>query len=153
MGTIDNLDRKILSIITRNARIASKDVAQVCGVSRAAVHQRIQRMIDVGVITGSCYTVAPEVLGYNLCAYVGIRLVRAAAYRDAVAQIEQIPEVVECHVATGRYSLLVKLYAHDNDRLKEIVVDHLNAIEGVVETETLLSLEKSFLRNVSVKVE
>ncbi|HBC22039.1 MAG TPA: transcriptional regulator, partial [Porphyromonadaceae bacterium] len=64
---IDKLDRKILNIITKNARIASKDVAAVCGVSRAAIHQRIQRLIEMKVITGSGYTVNPKRLGYNTC--------------------------------------------------------------------------------------
>ena len=57
MEKIDNLDKKILEIVMNNARIPSKDVASVCGVSRAAVHQRIQRLIDDGVIIGSGYNV------------------------------------------------------------------------------------------------
>ena len=65
MDKIDNLDRKILDIVMNNARIPSKDVAQVCGVSRAAVHQRIQRLIDDGVITGSGYKVNTKLLGYS----------------------------------------------------------------------------------------
>ena len=63
MEKIDNLDKKILEIIMKNARIPSKDVAVECGVSRAAIHQRIQRMIDMKVITGSGYHVNAKVLG------------------------------------------------------------------------------------------
>ena len=74
MEKIDNLDRKILEIVMRNARIPSKDVAVVCGVSRAAIHQRIQRMIDLKVITGSGYHVNPKVLGYTTCTYIGVKL-------------------------------------------------------------------------------
>ena len=64
MEKVDNLDRKILNIIMNNARTPSKDVAIVCGVSRAAIHQRIQRLIDMGVSTGSGYDVDPKKLGY-----------------------------------------------------------------------------------------
>ena len=85
--TIDNLDRKILEIVMRNARIPSKDIALVCGVSRAAVHQRIQRMIDIKVITGSGYNVDPKVLGYTTCTYVGVNLERGALYRDVVPEL------------------------------------------------------------------
>ena len=74
MEKIDSLDRKILKIITQNARIPFKDVADRCGVSRAAVHQRVQRMYDIGVITGSGYNVNAKMLGYQLCVYVGITL-------------------------------------------------------------------------------
>ena len=69
MERIDNLDKKILDIIMKNARIPSKDVAMECGVSRAAIHQRIQRMIDVGVIAGSGYIVNPKTLGYTTCTF------------------------------------------------------------------------------------
>ncbi len=78
MEKIDNLDRKILHIIMRNARVPSKDVAVACGVSRAAIHQRIQRLIELKVITGSGYLVNPKVLGYSTCTYIGVRLERAA---------------------------------------------------------------------------
>ena len=74
MDKIDNLDKKILEIIMKNARIPSKDVALECGVSRAAIHQRIQRMIDMKVITGSGYHVNPKILGYATCTYVGLNL-------------------------------------------------------------------------------
>ena len=63
MEKIDNLDRQILEIISQNARIPFKDVAAECGVSRAAIHQRVQRLIDLGVIVGSGYHVNPKSLG------------------------------------------------------------------------------------------
>ena len=98
---IDALDRKILSIIIYNARIPSKDVAEECGVSRAAIHQRIQRLADMGIITGSGYNVNPKTLGFSTCTYVGVNLERGAMYRDALPYLEQIPEVVECPFTTS----------------------------------------------------
>ena len=74
MEKIDDLDRKILTVITQNARIPFKDVADMCGVSRAAIHQRVQKMYDNGVILGSGYQVNPKMLGYQMCSFVGIRL-------------------------------------------------------------------------------
>lgn len=102
MEKIDNLDRKILGIVMKNARMASKDVAMECGVSRAAIHQRIQRMIDVNIITGSGYRVNPRLLGYRTCTYIGINLERGAMYKDVVPELEKIPEVVECHSPPAR---------------------------------------------------
>lgn len=72
MEKIDSLDKKILGIISANARLPFKDVAAECGVSRAAIHQRVQRLIDMGVIVGSGFHVNPVSLGYNTCTYVGI---------------------------------------------------------------------------------
>ena len=93
--SVDNLDKKILNIIMGNARIPSKDVAMVCGVSRAAIHQRIQRLIDMKVITGSGYQVNPRTLGYNTCTYIGIRLEKGSMYREVESELQKIPEVVE----------------------------------------------------------
>ena len=95
MERIDELDKKILQIIMRNARIPSKDVALQCGVSRAAVHQRIQRMIDTKVIMGSGYNVNPKALGYTTCTYIGIKLERGSMYRTVVPELEKIEEVVD----------------------------------------------------------
>lgn len=150
MERIDNLDRKILEIIMKNARIPSKDVAVECGVSRAAIHQRIQRMIDLDVITGSGYNVNPKILGYSTCTYVGVSLEKGSMYRKTVASLEQIPEVVECHFTTGPYTLLIKLYARDNQHLMELLNDKIQHIEGVMSTETLISLEQSINREVPI---
>ena len=150
MERIDNLDRKILEIIMKNARIPSKDVAAECGVSRAAIHQRIQRMIDLDVITGSGYHVTPKVLGYSTCTYVGVRLEKGSMYRQAVESLEQIPEVVECHFTTGPYTMLIKLFARDNQHLMELLNDKIQHIEGVMSTETLISLEQSINREVPI---
>ena len=108
MDKIDTLDKKILEIIMNNARIPSKDVAQVCGVSRAAVHQRIQRLIDEGVITGSGYNVNPKLLGYSTCTFIGLTLERGSMYRNVVPELLKIKEVVECHFTTGHYTMMIK---------------------------------------------
>ena len=138
MEKIDNLDRKILEIVMRNARIPSKDVAMECGVSRAAIHQRLQRLIDLKVITGSGYHVNPKVLGYRTCTYIGVNLERGAMYRDVVPELEKIPEIVECHFTTGPYTMLIKLYARDNEHLMELLNDRIQMIHGVTGTETHL---------------
>ncbi|MDE5900765.1 MAG: Lrp/AsnC ligand binding domain-containing protein [Muribaculaceae bacterium] len=150
---IDALDRKILSIIIYNARIPSKDVAEECGVSRAAIHQRIQRLADMGIITGSGYNVNPKTLGFSTCTYVGVNLERGAMYRDALPYLEQIPEVVECHYTTGPYTMLVKLYARDNEHLMRLLNDRIQMIPGVTGTETLISLDSSINREIPIQSE
>jgi transcriptional regulator len=93
MEKIDSLDRQILEIISQNARIPFKDVAAECGVSRAAIHQRVQRLIDLGVIIGSGYHVNPKSLGYRTCTYVGIKLEKGSMYKNVVAELKKIPEI------------------------------------------------------------
>ena len=147
---IDRLDRKILEIIMSNARIASKDIAAVCNVSRAAIHQRIQRMIEMGVIIGSGYRVNPKTLGYATCTFVGVNLERGALYRDVVPELEKIPEVIDCHFTTGPYTILLKVFARDNEHLMKLLNDKIQHIPGVTGTETMISLDHSIERELPV---
>lgn len=153
MDKIDNLDKKILNILSKNARIPFKDVAAECNVSRAAIHQRVQHLIENGVIMGSGFDVNPKSLGYSTCTYVGITLERGSMYKDVVACLCKIPEVVECHFTTGPYTMMVKLYARDNEQLMQLLNGHLQDIPGVVATETLISLEQSIKRDIPVHFE
>ena len=153
MDKIDNLDKKILSILSKNARIAFKDVAAECNVSRAAIHQCVQHLIEGDVIMGSGFDVNPKSLGYSTCTYVGITLERGSMYRNVVERLQDIPEVVECHFTTGPYTMMVKLYARDNEQLMELLNGKLQDIPGVVATETLISLEQSIKREIPVNVD
>ena len=153
MEKIDQLDLKILKIISVNARIPFKDVAAVCGVSRAAIHQRVQRLVDAGVITGSGYTVCPKSIGYSTCTYVGLKLERGSMYKGVAERLQHIPEIVECHFTTGPYTMLVKLYARDNEQLMDLLNNQMQGIPGVVATETLISLEQSIKREIAVIVD
>ena len=150
MDKIDSLDKKILNILSQNARIPFKDVAAECGVSRAAIHQRVQHLIENGVSTGSRFDVNPKSLGYSTCTYIGLNLERGSMYKDVVTRLEKIPEIVECHFTTGSYTMLIKLYAKDNEQLMDLLNNQLQTIPGVVSTETLISLEQSIKREILV---
>ena len=150
MEKVDHLDKKILGILSQNARMPFKDVAAQCGVSRAAIHQRVQHLMENGVITGSGFDVNPKSLGYTTCTYVGLNLERGSMYKKVVERISAIREVVECHFTTGPYTMLVKLYAKDNEQLMDLLNNQLQGISGVVSTETLISLEQSIKREVPI---
>ena len=150
MDKIDKLDRKILGILSLNARIPFKDVAAECGVSRAAIHQRVQHLIENGVIVGSGFHVNPKSLGYTTCTYVGLNLERGSMCREVVERISSIPEVIECHFTTGSYTMLVKLFAKDNEQLMDLLNNKIQSIPGVVSTETLISLEQSIKREIPI---
>ena len=150
MDKIDSLDKKILNILSQNARIPFKDVAAECGVSRAAIHQSVQHLIENGVLTGSRFDVNPNSLGYSTCTYIGLNLERGSMYKDVVTRLEKIPEIVECHFTTGSYTMLIKLYAKDNEQLMDLLNNQLQTIPGVVSTETLISLEQSIKREILV---
>jgi Lrp/AsnC family transcriptional regulator for asnA, asnC and gidA len=150
MDKIDNLDRKILEIISGNARIPFKDVAGVCGVSRAAIHQRVQKMIELNVIVGSGYRINPKILGYSTCTYIGVVLEKGSLYKNVVPEFEKIPEIIECHFTTGPYTMLIKLFAKDNEHLMELLNGRIQEIPGVISTETLISLRQSLKREIPI---
>jgi Lrp/AsnC family transcriptional regulator, regulator for asnA, asnC and gidA len=147
---LDDIDLKILDIITQNARMPFKDVAAECGISRAAVHQRVNRMVDMEVIIGSGYYIDPKKVDYNTCTYIGIFLEKGGIYEVVAKKLEKIPEVVECHYTTGQYAIFAKVYARNNEHLKEILNENIQKIEGISSTETFISLEETFKREVPI---
>lgn len=149
-NNLDQIDLHILDIITKNARIPFKDVASEVGVSRAAVHQRVNRMIEMEVITGSGYQIDPKKVDFKTCTYVGVFLEKGGFYDDVASMLQAIPEIVECHYTTGQYAIFVKVYARDNEHLKEILSDKVQKISGVSSTETFISLEETFKRQVPI---
>ena len=152
MEKIDELDRKILKIITKSARTPFKEVADQCGVSRAAVHQRVQKRFDSGVITGSSYHVLPQMLGYQLCVYIGITMEKASMYNQVITALQQIPEVVEAQYTLGAYGILIKVYAHDNEHLLSLLNTKIQAIPGVADTTTLTCLAQPIYRQLPIEV-
>jgi Lrp/AsnC family transcriptional regulator for asnA, asnC and gidA len=147
---IDSLDKKILSILTRDARTPFLEVARECNVSGAAVHQRVQRLIRLGVISGSEFIVEPKKLGYNTCAYIGIFLENAALFNDVSEKLIKIPEITQCHYTTGQYSMFIKVYARDNEHLRDILSGKIQSINGISRTETFISLDVLVSRQLPV---
>ena len=148
---IDSLDKKILSLITKNARIPFLEVARECKVSGAAIHQRIQRLMNIGVIKGSEFIINPSKMGYHTCAFMGIFLKKASMFDKVVNMLESIPQIVECHYTTGQYAIFIKIYAKNNEHLKSILHDKLQSITGISATETIISLEESFKRQIPIE--
>ena len=147
---IDNLDRKILSILTKNARAPFLEVARECNVSGAAIHQRVQRLTKIGIISGSQFNVDPKKLGYNTCAYIGVFLDNAALFNDVSDRLLRIAEITQCHYTTGQYAMFVKVYAKDNEDLRQVLANKIQAINGIMRTETFISLEVMVDRQLPV---
>ena len=147
---LDAIDRKILKFLIKNARMPFLEIARECGISGATIHQRIRKLDESGVILGSRLIVDPKTLGFDVCAYIGIRL-QDPQYLDAtVEKLKQIPEIVECHFITGTYNVFVKLYCLDNEHLMKTIFDGIVRIQGISTTQTYISLFEAFQRQVNV---
>ncbi len=143
---LDATDRKILRFLVKNARMPFLEIARECGISGAAIHQRIKKLEDSGVVLGSRMTVNPKMLGFDVCAFVNIRIQDPQMSVSVVEKIKHIPEIVECHFITGNYTLMVKLYCVDNEHLMHTIFDGILHIQGVSSTQTYISLDESFQR-------
>ena len=139
----DTLDLNILRLLSGNARKPYLEIARECGVSGAAIHQRIQRMYANGVIRGAESLIDPESIGYETCAYVGIFLRDPAQVSSVIEKLQRIPEIVECHFTTGQYDIFIKLFARNNDHLLDILQNQIQDL-GLARTETLISFKQVF---------
>ena len=146
---LDNLDKKILRMIAEDARVPFLEVARACNVSGAAIHQRIQKLNNLGVLKGSPFVIDPEKIGYETCAYVGLNLKHPESFDKVVKALKDIPEVVECHYTTGDYDMFIKIYARNNHHLLDIIHDKLQPL-GLSRSETIISFGSAFERRLPV---
>lgn len=149
VANIDALDEQILKMIADNARIPFLEVARECHVSGAAIHQRIQKLVQQGIIKGSQFVFDPEALGYGTCAFVGLFLKDPSDFDHVVEELHNIPEVVECHYTTGTYDMFIKIYAHNNHHLLSIIHDKLQPL-GLQRSETIISFNEAIKRQLPI---
>ena len=146
---LDSLDKKILRLVSEDARVPFLEVARACNVSGAAIHQRIQKLTALGVLKGSQFIIDPEKIGYETCAYVALYLKNPEKHDIVVAALKKIPEVIECHATTGGMDLFIKMYARNNHHLMEIIHDKLQPL-GLSRSETIISFNVSIDRQLPI---
>ncbi|MBQ6203926.1 MAG: Lrp/AsnC ligand binding domain-containing protein [Prevotella sp.] len=147
---LDSLDKKILKMIAEDARVPFLEVARECNVSGAAIHQRIQKLTNLGVIKGSQFIIDPEKIGYETCAYVGLYLKDPGTFDTVVEELKKIPEVVECHYTTGGYDMFIKIYARNNHDLLELIHDKLQPL-GLSRSETIVAFNAVIHRQLPIQ--
>ena len=146
---LDKLDKRILKMISEDARVPFLEVARDCGVSGAAIHQRIQKLTSMGIIKGSQFIIDPEKIGFETCAFIGLNLKPPEAFDTVVEKLKEIPEVVECHYTTGDYDLCIKIYAANNHHLLNIIHDKLQPL-GLSRSESIISFHSAINRQMTI---
>ncbi|MDO5570949.1 MAG: Lrp/AsnC ligand binding domain-containing protein [Bacteroidales bacterium] len=147
---LDSLDYKILKLIADNARIPFLEVARECNVSGAAIHQRVQKLTNLGIIKGSKFDLDTNKIGYETCAYMGLYLQNPNQFPEVIEKLKQIPEVVECHYTTGQYDMFIKIYAKNNRHLLSIIHNKLQPL-GLSRSESLISFKEAFSRQIPIE--
>lgn len=149
MTNLDDLDKRILNLIACDARIPFLEVARKCKVSGAAIHQRVQKLQQMGIIKGSQYLFEPEKVGNGTCAFVGLLLRDPSDSDRVLEELKKIPEIVECHLTTGNYDMFIKIYAHDNAHLLSIIHEKLQPI-GIQRSESMISFHEPIHRQMPI---
>src|SRR5690625_382357 len=140
---LDKLDHQILDILIDDTRTAFTDIAKRLDISAGTVHVRVRKMEEGGIITGSTLNLNYKKLGYTFVAYVGVFLNKTSQTKFVIQRNTEIANVVEAHVATGKYNIFCKIRARDTDHARKIIYQ-LDDIECVFRTETMVSMEESF---------
>ena len=147
---IDELDRKILSILMQNAKRPYSEIAQELYVSGGTIHVRMKKMEQMGIVKGYKLDVDYGKLGYDVVAFLGVYLDKSSLYDQVAKELEAIPEITGAHYTTGLYNLFAKIVCRDTNHLREVLHDKIQLIQGIQRTETFISLEESVNRPVRV---
>lgn len=134
---LDDVSKAIIEQLQQDGRRSYAAIGKVVGLSEAAVRQRVQRLIDTGVMQVVAVT-DPLQLGFARQAMVGIRVEGPLeGVADALAEVGEVDYVV---VTAGSFDLLVEVVCESDDHLLELISGRIRAIEGVVSTETFMYL-------------
>jgi Lrp/AsnC family transcriptional regulator for asnA, asnC and gidA len=147
---LDGIDKAILRVLMENARTPVQEIARQLDLSGSAVHQRLKKLEDADLITGSYLKLNPAALGYSTTAYIGVYLDKAMRNLEAVGQLKKINEVVECHYTTGNWSILIKILCKNNEHLMQLLNHKIQSIVGVSRTETFISLHQQIDRQINI---
>lgn len=147
---LDSLDVRILEILSKNAKTPFLEIARICNVSGAAIHQHIQQLTANGVIKGSVFMLNAEKVGLTTCAIVGLTLSTDADTEEVVNELKKIPEVVECHLTSGKFPITIKMYAKNNSLFLSLLKSSVLQINGVIGAESTISLQECFTRQISL---
>ena len=114
--TIDSLDREILTLLRQNARLSFAEIGRMVKLSQPAVAQRVQKMEDIGLISGYHAAINPAIDGIDLMAWISLKA-RDDRYRAFKAELHKYPEIQECFQVTGEDCLILKVYLKNNAAL------------------------------------
>ncbi|MGN6437930.1 MAG: Lrp/AsnC ligand binding domain-containing protein [Agriterribacter sp.] len=147
---LDKLDLQIISAMMDDAGISYADLGKNLSVSGGTIHVRIKKLQESGIVKGTKLNVELKELGYDITAFVGIYLEKSSLYDTVAKDLKKIPEIVRLNYTTGNYSMFIEIVCRDIAQLRHVLHDELQKIKGIERTETLISLEESFNRNVQV---
>jgi len=140
---IDSKDAEIIRLLQENGKLSYADIGEKVSLSITAVKERIKKLTQSGALRDNVYIPDPQVLGFDICAFVQVLMPHPTEEDNFVKQIAQVPEVQECHFITGEYSYLLKVRVENTKALEALISQKIKGITGVVRTNTIIALTTS----------
>src|SRR3984885_9309861 len=147
---LDKLDMQIIHEMMENAEVSYAELGKKLFVSGGTIHVRIKKLQEFGIVKGTRLSVDLKQLGYDVIAFIGIFLEKSSLYDTVAKELKKIPEIVRLNYTTGNYSMFAEIVCKDIQQLRFVLHDELQKIKGIERTETFISLDESFERNVLV---
>ena len=150
MEIVDEFDIKIIKELEKDGRMAYSAIATNLKISNTMVHQRINRLIEQGILTGIKPVIDEKKVGYDWGAFTGITLNKDQDSGRIIEELKKIPEITECYYITGSFTLYIKIIAKDHEHMRKILYEKIDTIPGIAKTDSIIELGCAFKRNVSL---
>ena len=138
--SIDEIDRRIIGELEADGRLSGRALADRVSISRANAYARLDRLVDSKVITGFTAIVDPARVGLTTSAYVTLAI-RQNSWRDLKERLAKIREIRHMALTGGDFDVMLLVRAADNHALRQVVLEQLQAMPGVLSTRTFLIFE------------
>jgi Lrp/AsnC family leucine-responsive transcriptional regulator len=136
---VEDTDREIVRLLTRDGRMSYTDLARATGLSTSAVHQRVRRLEQRGVVTGYTAAVSPDAIGLPLTAFISVTPLDPSAPDDAPERLADLPEIEACHSVAGEESYILKVRVATPSALEDLLARVRSAANVSTRTTVVLS--------------
>ena len=148
MDILDEFDINIIKELEKDGRMAYSAIAANLKISNTMVHQRINRLVEQGVISGIKPIIQEKKIGYDWASFTGISLNKDSDSDRIIQALKDIPEITECYYVTGSFTLYIKIIAKNHEHMRSILYEKIDSIPGISKTDSIIELGCAFKRNI-----
>ena len=150
MENLDQFDILIIKELEKDGRMAYSTIAANLKMSNTMVHQRVNRLMEQGILLGIKPVINEKKAGYDWGSFTGITLNKDQDSNRIIEELKKIPEITECYYITGSFTLYIKIIAKDHEHMRKILYEKIDNIPGIAKTDSIIELGCAFKRNVSL---
>ena len=150
MAALDEFDIKIIKELEKDGRTAFSSIASNLKISNTMVHQRVNRLIEQGIISGIKPLVNEKKIGYDWASFTGITLNKDSDSDRIIEELKAIPEITECYYVTGSFTLYIKIIAKNHEHMRQVLYEKIDRISGIAKTDSIVELGCAFKRNITL---